>query len=131
MDLVEIYGDAAGETHLRPTTIDFEIRNFAPPSQPVRVSAEIPSASSVFVVAPPGWDKGFHPTPRKQLAVLLDGHIRISVSDGDTVEMKPGDTFLLNDRDSKGHLTEVQGARDASFLLVVLEEDTAQGARTA
>jgi hypothetical protein len=122
MEVVEIYGDAAGETHLRPTTIEFEIRNFAPPSQPVRVSAEIPSLSSVFVVAPPGWDREFHPTPRKQLAVLLDGRIRISVTDGDTIEIKAGGTFLLNDMASKGHLTEVQGEQDASFLLVVLEE---------
>jgi hypothetical protein len=122
MELVEIYGDAEGETHIRPTTIEFEIRNFAPPSQPVGVSADIPSASSVFVVAPPGWDREFHPTPRKQLAVLLDGRIRISVTDGDTIEIKAGGTFLLNDMASKGHLTEVQGEQDASFLLVVLEE---------
>jgi hypothetical protein len=123
MEVVEIYGDAAGETHLRPTTIEFEIRNFAPPSQPVRVSAEIPSLSSVFVVAPPGWDKEFHPTPRKQLTVLLGGHIRITVTDGDTIEIKAGGTFLLNDMVSKGHLTEVQGEQDASFLLIALEED--------
>ncbi len=125
MELVEIYGDAAGETHLRRTEIDFEIREFAPPSQPLGVSAEMASSASLFLTAPPGWDDTFHPTPRKQLAVLLAGDIRISVSDGDTIELKPGDTVLLNDMASKGHLTRVRGDRDASFLFVVLEENGA------
>ena len=34
MELAEIYSDAAGETHIRRTVIDFEMRDFAPPSQP-------------------------------------------------------------------------------------------------
>lgn len=123
MEIVEIYGDAAGETHIRRTTIEFEMRDFAPPSQPLGVSAEMASTSSLFLVAPPGWDKEFHPTPRKQLAALLSGHVLISVSDGDTIDLKPGDTFVLNDMKSKGHLTQVRGDQDASFLFVVLDEN--------
>ncbi|CAN0596164.1 unnamed protein product, partial [Laminaria digitata] len=122
-ELVEIYGDTAGEPHLRRIEIDFEMRDFAPPSQPLGVSAEMPSSASLFLTAPPGWDKSFHPTPRKQLAVLLSGDIRISVSDGESIELEPGDTFLLNDMASKGHLTQVQGEQDASFLFVVLTEN--------
>ena len=123
MELVEIYGDATGETHIRRTTIDFEMRELAPPSQPLGVSAEMASTSSLFLTAPPGWDKDFHPTPRKQLAVLLDGHVCITVSDGETIDLKPGNTFLLNDMASKGHLTRVQGETDASFLFIVLDEN--------
>lgn len=53
MELAEIYGDAAGETHIRRTVIDFEMRDFAPPSQPLGVSAEMPSSASLFLTAPP------------------------------------------------------------------------------
>ncbi len=122
MELVEIYADAAGETHLRRTAIDFEMRDFAPPAQPLGVSEEMAATASLFLTAPPGWDDRFHPTPRKQLAVLLTGDIRVSVSDGGSVDFRPGDTFLLNDMASKGHLTRVRGDRDAAFLFVVLEE---------
>lgn len=125
MELVEIYADAAGDTHFRRTEIDFDLREFAPPSQPLGVSAALASSSCLFLSAPPGWDKDFHPTPRRQLAVLLDGDIRISVTDGETIAMTPGTAFILNDSDSKGHLTRVQGDRDASFLFVALEEDGA------
>ena len=122
MELIEIYGDSADETHMRRTAIDFEMREFAPPSQPLGVSAEMASTSSLFLTAPPGWDKNFHPTPRKQLAVVLDGHVCLTVSDGEAIALKPGDTFLLNYMASQGHLTRVQGEKDASFLFIVLDE---------
>ncbi len=125
MKLVEIYADAAGETHFRRTEIDFELRDFAPPSQPLCVSPELATTSSLFLAAPPGWDKDFHPTPRKQLAVLLEGAVRIGVTDGETLGVTPGNVFLFNDMGSKGHLTQVQGTRDASFLFVALDEERA------
>ena len=122
MDLVEIYADAEGETHFRTIKIDLELRDFAPPSAPIQISPEMRSTSSVFLVAPPGWDKEFHPTPRKQLAVMLGGAATVSASDGQIIEVRPGDVVLLNDQDSKGHLTQVQGNQDASFLLIGLDD---------
>ncbi len=61
MELAEIYGDAAGETHIRRTVIDFEMRDFAPPSQPLGVSAEMPSSASLFLTAPPRMGREFPP----------------------------------------------------------------------
>ena len=54
MELAEIYSDAAGETHIRRTVINFEMRDSAPPSQPLGVYAEMPSSASLFLTAPPG-----------------------------------------------------------------------------
>lgn len=122
MDLVEIYADGAGETHFRKTRIDFEMQDFAPPSQPIRVSEEMASTSSVFLVAPPGWDEDFHPTPRRQLAVMLEGDATITASDGETIQARPGTVVLLNDQASKGHLTRVQGDKDAAFLLIGMDD---------
>lgn len=120
MELMEIYADDSGETHFRKTDIALELRDFAPPSQPIRVSPEMESTSSLFLVAPPGWDEEFHPTPRRQLAVMLDGNATISATDGETIEVGPGSIILLNDQDSRGHLTRVRGDKDASFLLIGL-----------
>ncbi len=123
MELTEIYADAVGETHFRKTKIDLALRDFAPPSEPIHVSPEIPSTSSVFLVAPPGWDKEFHPTPRKQLAVMLKGEATINASDGDIIEVRPGDVILLNDQRGKGHLSRIQGDHDATLLLIGLDEE--------
>ena len=123
MDLIEIYADAGGETHFRRTSLEFAERDFAPPSQPIQISTEMPSTTSLVLTAPPGWDKEFHPTPRKQLAVMLAGKATITASDGETIDVRPGAIVLLNDSDSKGHLTQVQGDRDASFLLIGLADE--------
>lgn len=122
MDLLEIYGDEQGETHFRKSNVEFELRDFAPPSAPIEISAEIPATTSLFLSAPPGWDDAFHPSPRRQLAILLDGALSVTVTDGETVMMKPGDIVLLNDQGTKGHLSKVQGDRPVRFLLVGCSE---------
>lgn len=122
MQIHEIYADEAGETHFRRKTIDVELRDFAPPSAPVSVSVETPMTTGVFLIAPPGWDRAFHPSPRPQYAVMLEGRATVTVSDGDVLEARPGDVFFLNDQDSKGHLTQVQGDDHAAFLLIGLPD---------
>ena len=74
MRLTEIFADDQGETHFRVIEIDFEKRAFAPPSMPVQVSAAMPTTTALFMIAPPGWDKEFHATPRKQFCVMLKGN---------------------------------------------------------
>ena len=118
MDLLEIYADVNGETHFRRASVALEPNHYAPPSPPLEISAETPVTTSLFLVAPPGWDDAFHPTPRRQYAVLLDGGLSVTVSDGETVMMKPGDMVLLNDAGSKGHLSRVQGDQPARFLMI-------------
>ena len=124
MELTEIYADAEGETHFRKVEIHMELCDFAPPSKPINLSADMPITSSVFLTAPPGWDKEYHATPRKQLAVMLMGEATIAATDGDIVEVGPGDTVLLNDQGSKGHLTQIQGAREATFLLIGINDES-------
>ncbi len=118
MDLLEIYADDNGETHFRTASVELEANHYAPPSPPLEISAETPANTSLFLVAPPGWDDAFHATPRRQYAVLLEGEFSVTASDGETVMMKPGDMVLLNDAGSKGHLSRVQGDRPARFLMV-------------
>ena len=118
MDLLEIYADVNGETHFRRESVEFEPNHYAPPSPPLEISAETPVTTSLFLVAPPGWDDAFHATPRRQYAVLLDGELSVTASDGETVMMKAGDMVLLNDAGSKGHLSKVQSDQPARFLMV-------------
>jgi hypothetical protein len=110
-----------GETHFRTVATTFVSRDFAPPSPPIGASPEMKSTTTFVLRAPPGWDTMFHATPRKQLAVMLDGEASLMVSDGEVRQLRPGDTLLLNDAKSKGHLTQVRGPADAHFLMVGLE----------
>jgi len=53
---------------------------------------------------------------------MLVGEATIAATDGDIIEVGSGDTILLNDQGSKGHLTQIQGAQDAAFLLIGLDD---------
>jgi uncharacterized cupin superfamily protein len=71
----------------------------------------------------PGWDKEFHATPRKQFCVMLKGKLSVSATDGETIQMGPGDVLLVNDAASKGHLSTIQGDENAAFMFVGFEGD--------
>ncbi|HWE73924.1 MAG TPA: nucleoside triphosphate pyrophosphohydrolase [Stellaceae bacterium] len=120
MEIQELYADAAGATHFRITTVAFELRDFSPPSPAIGVTADLKPSAAVFLSAPPGWDKVFHPTPRKQLAVILSGELTVTATDGALKRFGPGGCFVLNDAGSKGHLTEVQGGANVHALMVAI-----------
>ena len=122
MKVTEIFADDQGQTHFRAVEIDFETRAFAPPSLPVQVSAEIPSTTSLFMIAPPGWDEEYHATPRKQFCIMLQGELRVEATDGQCIEMGPGDILLVNDVDSQGHLSTIKGNQEAIFIFVGVDE---------
>jgi len=122
VELLEIHADAAGETHFRRLPVPHALRDFAPPSPPVGVSAEMAATTVLFLAAPQGWDTAPHPTPRRQLAVVLEGEGTVTASDGETIALRPGAVVLLNDAASKGHLTRVASAAGARFLLVGLAD---------
>ncbi len=78
--------------------------------------------TGVVLELPPGWDPLYHATPRLQWVVVLKGHLRITVTDGARTDFRPGEVFVLNDQDSKGHQSLVQGEEAATLLLVGLTE---------
>jgi uncharacterized cupin superfamily protein len=127
MNLIEIYADEGGETHFRREEVALNPRDFAPPSQPIDISAGMATTTALFLSAPPGWDNEFHPTPRRQLAVMLSGACTVTASDGETVAFEPGDVVLLNDEASRGHRTTVQGEAKATFLMIGLTDEAPSG----
>lgn len=99
------------------------MRAFAPPSVPVRLSAAVPTTTSLFMIAPSGWNKEFHATPRKQFCVMLRGKLTVSATAGETIQMGPGNNLLVNDTASKGHLSTIRGNENAAFMFVRFEGD--------
>lgn len=124
MQITEIYADRTGETHFRAIPIVLSPRDFAPPSAPMGVSTDTPLTSGVFLELPPGWDPKYHATPRRQWVVVLRGILRVTATDQTAVDFFPGDTFFLNDEDSKGHQSLVQGEEAVALLLVGLSRES-------
>jgi len=122
MQITEIYADRSGETHFRTCPIALNPRDFAPPSAPMNVSTDTPMTTGVFLELPPGWDPKYHATPRRQWVVVLRGTLRITASDQTVAVFHPGDIFFLNDPNSKGHQSLVQGEETVALLLVALSD---------
>ena len=120
MQFTEIYADGSGETHIRSQPIDLAPRDFAPPSAPMGVSAEISLTTGVFLELPPGWDPSYHATPRPQWVVVLRGHLNVAATDGKAADFRPGDVIFLNDANSDGHRSLVQGKETVALFLVGL-----------
>ena len=118
MQITEIYADGTGQTQLRNTRVNLARRDFAPPSAPMGVSSETFLTTGVFLELPPGWDPHYHATPRKQLVVVLNGHLNIATTGGASADFRRGDVFVLNDKDSRGHLSLVQGREPVDLFLV-------------
>ena len=91
---------------------------YAPPAPSFGISEPIDAMRYVMVEFPAGWDSDLHPTPRRQLCVVLSGEIEAVASDGTAVVYKAGDALLMEDTEGKGHSAKVVSRSDALALMV-------------
>lgn len=99
--------DAAGETHFDMVTVALRLTNFAPPAAPFAIADFIPATRFAFCAPAAGWYGDWHPTPQRQLFLILRGVWQVTVSDGETRGFGPGSAVLLEDTTGKGHLTQI------------------------
>lgn len=119
---VRLHCSPDNHSHFTDVTIDLKNENFAPPAPPIAIGGNKPT-SRVFIGGfGANWGAADlqnhlnHPTPAIQLFTVLRGVFSITVTDGETRQLKPGDVVLLEDiAPCKGHITVV-GAKPG-FLL--------------
>ena len=111
MKYTRLYADPDGETHFEDVDVEFS-------GGTVSTRQEV---SDCFF-AEPNFEAftDYHTTPRKQWLIRLSGLFEIGASDGEVRRFSPGDAILLDDMDSKGHITRTIGPGNG--FLVGLEE---------
>ena len=123
MHYVRIFNDEAGESHFEDVSLPEVV---VAPEQGVAeltLSDSVPVDRAIFVSLPgdeqaPDW----HTAPRRQFVVVLDGGVRIEVSDGEVRDLPAGSVVLVEDTTGRGHVTEyVPGPR--RVILIPLEAD--------
>ena len=102
------------------------MEGFAIPAQPLYIGGTLPGRRVFLLAFPPKWGESdlprgiWHPTPARQIATLLRGHIMNYASDGTTHKMVPGDMMLMEDlAPAKGHITINVNADAPSVVQVV------------
>ena len=72
-----------------------------------------------FFRAVAGWSKR-HSAKRKQFIFVLKGSMQIEVGDGEKRVFTPGDTILVEDMNSEGHITANVGGKELLALIAPL-----------
>jgi len=116
MRIHNIYVDDTGETHWRDIEVEWvESRNFS------RLSARLPATGIIFRETSGDYDLDWHPAPRRQYIINLDGGVKITASDGEAREIGAGEVILVEDTSGKGHLSQSLGGKMRHSIFVPID----------
>jgi hypothetical protein len=118
--VIEIDVSADGFSYFRVVPIQVSLTDFSPPSPRLLSSSTTYAQTARILVLPANWNTGWHCSPILQLMVLLSGHVKIEVSNGETRKFGPGDLLLLRDTTGQGHRSAVVGDDAVAMLTVEL-----------
>jgi quercetin dioxygenase-like cupin family protein len=116
-----LYSDEDGETHFEVVSTTFTPMEYAPPAPAFGLSEPTEATRYVTVRFPAGWNSGLHPTPRRQVFVVLSGRLEGEASDGMHMSFGAGDVLLMEDTEGKGHTARVVGRDDVLAMMIHLE----------
>jgi hypothetical protein len=109
-----LYCTPDNQSHFADVTAELTKENFAPPAAPVAIGGNKPASRAFIGGFAAHWGAAdlqnhlTHPTPAVQQVTVLQGDFSITVTDGETRQLHPGGTLLLEDvAPCKGHITVV------------------------
>jgi hypothetical protein len=105
---VRIEHDGAGGSRTVDVEVPVQEQAFAAGVPPLLVSSSTTATATVFVEFPDDVrDTDPHPTPRRQLGVVLSGLVQTKTTDGSVRTLSPGSVVLLEDTEGAGHVSTV------------------------
>ena len=116
MRIHNLYVDDKGETHFQ----DVEIQ-YVETTPAGRLSARQPATGIIFRETSGDYDLDWHPAPRRQYVINLDGAVKITASDGESRIIGPGEVLLVEDISGKGHLSKAIDGKLRNCIFVTLE----------
>src|SRR6516165_9028847 len=117
MRIHNLYCDASGVSHWRDIEVQWlEDRNFS------KLSARLPATGIIFRETSGDYDLSWHPAPRRQYIINLDGGVQITASDGQARTIGAGEVVLVEDTSGKGHLSKSVGGKMRRSIFVPVEE---------
>ncbi len=117
MTITRIYATPDGESHF--VDVEVPLRNAGDIGA---LSASVPAHGVIFRQTAPDYDYHWHPAPQRQYIVLLDGHIEVETSDGETRRFHGGDVILVEDTVGRGHRTRTTDGQPRRSIFISLPE---------
>jgi hypothetical protein len=116
MKIHRLYADKNGESHFQDVEIEY-----AESTRAGRLSKRMPANGIIFREVQPDYDLDWHPAPRRQYIINLDGAVEITASDGEKRVIGPGEVFLVEDTHGKGHLSKAVAGKMRHSIFVPIE----------
>ena len=114
-----LFSDEHGDSHFEEIEFDMSEVQYAPPAPALEISSPIEATQFFWFRFPKDWEDGAHPSPRRQLFVVLSGQVEGWTSRGERRRFGVGDRLLMEDTSGKGHgARPINGETEA--LVVVL-----------
>ena len=116
MRIHNLYTDAQGQSHFR----DIEVE-WVEESRAGKLSKRLPATGIIFRETSGDYDLSWHPAPRRQYIINLDGGVQITASDGEARQIGAGEVILVEDVRGKGHLSKSIGGQMRHSIFVPIE----------
>ena len=112
MRIHNLYVDDKGETHFRDIEVEWKHEG-----RGGKTSATFPATGIIFRETPGTYDYEWHPAPRRQYIINLDGGVSIQASDGETRIIGAGRGAAGRGHDRQGPFLQGGERQDAPFHL--------------
>src|SRR5262245_7117699 len=112
MGVFRLYAGADGQSRIEDQSLS---------SHPVLTTPQT-AAHIVFNQMPVGTFIDWHPAPRRQYVIILEGQLEIGLGDGTVRRFRPDDARLVEDTTGSGHTTRVVGPEPVLTAVIPLAE---------
>jgi len=85
------------------------------------LSERVKATGVVFRVTTGDYNYDFHPAPRRQYVVNLEGEVEIEVGDGTRRILRAGDILLAEDTTGQGHISRAVAGKPRKSLFITLD----------
>ncbi len=112
---IRLFTGEDGESH-------FEEMAFPFPIAQTTGAGEVNASGVFYNRFPAGHDMGWNTAPRRQYVIGLKGNTLLTMRDGTSVEVRPGDIVLAEDVTGSGHHTRMVGNDDRVALVIPIRD---------
>lgn len=85
------------------------------------LSELVKATGVIFRMTTGDYNYDFHPAPRRQYVVNLEGEVEIEVGDGTRRILRTGDILLAEDTTGQGHISRAVAGKPRKSLFITLE----------
>jgi hypothetical protein len=116
MKVTHLYTGKDGESHFEDLDIPLDVLDGAQ-----RYSKTIKATGFILRETAGSYDLDWHPAPRRQFVINLEGKVELIVPSGEKRILGPGDILLAEDTTGKGHISKSVNNQPRRSIYVTLD----------